>query len=543
MAKLFGFFLTITLLAFAAAAQAQAPKTLSQGPDFSDIEKGQLTSGKLPLHEKEELDVLRKYNPARAQKLEAQIKRKIPSIDQVSQSLKNVVKIFNRLDAEEKLYRDGILNKKALVRSKVEAQIVLRLWLSAQYKYEDDLEEKYGSPSKKFKRAMQKFESIKGAWLKKFYKARDKKREKMGLPKWKFDMIYNKSDPPESENKTPSPKSADNKLPKNPKEDIEKNKAKREETNKPRRQVDRKGTSKPRSEEDRILEAGKDGMLTGKTIKLSDLEGCGGVLFVNADVKLMWGRTSTPCPELTGGRVASQADYYAHCNSFEDFSGPCGPPGPSTERSGRYNGVHGMPLGVFCLALHYNILSNKGDVYNNTVMQGNLMSIFKYDNGSRKLSCFYITKDQLKSLYEQFKNAKKGTTPTKPVAGTKPKKDCKSSGGLTGAMNCVTKRIEGAGGKNTKQPEKNPASASTTDPKTGITTKSVKNPDGTRTITRTDKNGKVLSERTVGKTSTSASMTDPETGITTKSVKNSDGSRTITRTDARGTVLSRGNVR
>ncbi len=129
-------------------------------------------------------------------------------------------------------------------------------------------------------------------------------------------------------------------------------------------------------------------------------------------------------------------------------------------------------------------------------------------------------------------------TPAKPVVVAEAKRKCKG-GGLVGAMECVTKEIEGAGSEAGKKPD----SASSTDPETGITTKSVQNPDGTRTVTKTDKHGKVLSKETVGKEPASASSTDPKTGITTKSVRNPDGTRTVTKTDAQGNVLSREKAR
>jgi len=116
-----------------------------------------------------------------------------------------------------------------------------------------------------------------------------------------------------------------------------------------------------------------------------------------------------------------------------------------------------------------------------------------------------------------------------PAAEARTGTDCKG-GGLVGAMNCVAKKIEGAG-----MP---PASASSTDPATGITTTSVRNADGTRTVTRTDRTGKVLSEEIVGKSPASASSTDPATGITTRSMGNADGTHTVTKTDRNGNVIS-----
>lgn len=142
------------------------------------------------------------------------------------------------------------------------------------------------------------------------------------------------------------------------------------------------------------------------------------------------------------------------------------------------------------------------------------------------------------ATWAQAETPRQKPVPTKPVADARPKKDCKASGSLLSAMNCVTKRIEGAGGSGKKKPD----SASSTDKKTGITTKSVENPDGSRTVTKTDREGNVLSKKTLGKSPASASSTDKKTGITTKSVRNPDGTRTVTETDKDGNVLSRERV-
>ena len=90
---------------------------------------------------------------------------------------------------------------------------------------------------------------------------------------------------------------------------------------------------------------------------------------------------------------------------------------------------------------------------------------------------------------QQRRNLGKTPSPVKPVAQTKPKKVCKRGGGLLGAMNCITERIEGVGGSDDKTPD----SARSTDPNAGNTTTSVKNSDGSRTVTKTDKDGNVLS--------------------------------------------------
>ncbi len=83
------------------------------------------------------------------------------------------------------------------------------------------------------------------------------------------------------------------------------------------------------------------------------------------------------------------------------------------------------------------------------------------------------------------------------------------------------------------------ASAASHDSATGETTTSVRNPDGSHTVTRTDADGNILERHVEPKTRpTMASATEPKTGITTTSLRNDDGSRTVTRTDASGKVLS-----
>ena len=188
-----------------------------------------------------------------------------------------------------------------------------------------------------------------------------------------------------------------------------------------------------------------------------------------------------------------------------------------------------MPFSSFCLGLHFNILSSlssKGDVFNSTVKRGKLVSVFKYDNGSRKLECFYVSFAQSKALRDQYKNIgqvaktgpKKGPGPARPVATAKPKNDCKpAGGGLAAATNCVTERIEGAGGSGVKTAGTPPDSAS---------------PTGNR-----------RPRRNKGRSPAFASSTDPSTGETITSVGNPDGSRTVTKTDAEGNVLSRERVR
>lgn len=296
------------------------------------------------------------------------------------------------------------------------------------------------------------------------------------------------------------------------KEDIKKNKDKKEETNRERRQArgenpKPKPKPKPEAGEDRIVEADEGGMLVGKSLKLSDFEGCGAV-FLKFDAAENFGWVSTSCPGLTGGRVATQADYLTYCNSFDRPRIECRPPGPGTEKRIEKSGIQGMPFSAFCIGLHFNVLAIGGDAVNKAAIEGKLVSAFKYDNGSRNLECFYVSFAQSKALRDRYKNTGKDANPAGPVAEAKPKNDCKPGSGLAGAANCVTERIEGAGTppdsapptiKNGNQgPKRNkdrsPAYASSTDPDTGETITSVGNPDGSRTVTKTDKYGNILSK-------------------------------------------------
>ncbi len=136
--------------------------------------------------------------------------------------------------------------------------------------------------------------------------------------------------------------------------------------------------------------------------------------------------------------------------------------------------------------------------------------------------------------------------------------ECYASGGLMGAIDKISKEIDGdKSADSDKATEAQPTapptqetlppigegtpSASSYDPETGITTKSQGNPDGSRTVTKTDKGGNVISKKTLpprGRGTPSASSYDPDTGITTKSQGNPDGSRTVTQTDKKGKVIS-----
>jgi hypothetical protein len=524
MAKFFGVVLGITLLAFAAVAQAQAPKPISQGPDFSGLEKGQLTSGRLSPFEEKIIARMRKSDPARANEFEAQIKRKTSSIGQVSQSYKYLLKIIEQIDSEEKLYRDGFLGKKAFARSDEELRVVFRLVISAREKYASDLQKRYGPAKKTYKRAMQKFDLITASWLQKFNEASAKKRKNMGLPKRGFFGPDPKLGTPENEEKTQPPESVKNGLPKAPKEDIQKDKVKREETTTARRQGG--GTGRTSAKQDPLARACPGG------------EWRSGTLAKIRQIETGWKKElSSSC---AGTRLCRM---HRGGSSFQAYMNT---------------------LIIWQCHATFVRLSKKGSDEDKKLAREEGCAIeqtldemaeqikatgFMTAGASWKpLHIDMSEKWKLKDLCDTGKIEEAGSGsrnapgPVRPVAEAKPRKDCKSSGGLVGAMNCVTKRIEGAGGSGAKTPDKPSDSASSTDKNTGVTTTSVKNPDGTRTVTRTGKDGKVLSEEKVGKSPTSASSTDRKTGVTTKSVRNPDGTRTVTKTDKDGNILSRERV-
>lgn len=181
------------------------------------------------------------------------------------------------------------------------------------------------------------------------------------------------------------------------------------------------------------LDAGGDGMLTGKTVTLADLEGCGGIYFFDLDdkysmrmaTKELFGFVSTPCPGLANGRIATQADYFTFCQQFKEprdegmwavrnpdgllprcstFPGPFSPGYNQT-------GLRGTPAGAFCSMLHYGLLASRDtDLISKAIREG-VSSAFKYDRKSRKLECFYLSKAQMKSLSQQYKKLKKDSGP------------------------------------------------------------------------------------------------------------------------------------
>jgi hypothetical protein len=79
------------------------------------------------------------------------------------------------------------------------------------------------------------------------------------------------------------------------------------------------------------------------------------------------------------------------------------------------------------------------------------------------------------------------------------------------------------------------------DPDTGVTTESRRGPDGSVTVTRTDRDGEVLSRETrpPGRRHLpEASTTDPVSGVTTRAERTPAGDTRIRRTDGSGNLLS-----
>jgi len=155
----------------------------------------------------------------------------------------------------------------------------------------------------------------------------------------------------------------------------------------------------------------------------------------------------------------------------------------------------------------------------------------EYDEQEFKRSFVNGSDTRAETLHLKYEKTKTVLSPMRLARA------CKSSGGLLGAMDCVTKKIDEAGSTPSKSP-----SASSTEKQTGVTTTSKSNPDGTHTITKTDKDGNLLSKEKVGPQPASASSTDTSTGVTTTSVRNPDGSRTVTKTDKDGNLLSKEKV-
>ena len=559
MTIFFKIIVTAALIAFATVAQADdtpRQKPMSQGPDFSDLETGTKGTGQLSDFHKRQIEQIKKSITGKrvVGQIETLLKQKKTPLDLISKATRNVIKINKKVDLIEKLYRDGLVKKKEFVKllDKQRDLSEIRTQLAVLYSYE--MAEKYQRGSKKHKRISDRYDVRSLNWWKRYHKLRAKQRMAMGLPEKPLKRY-------EVELAKPNlPKSEENKSPNN-QEPVGENKAGTGEKHNAADDVlnQTKAIQKDpeKLQEDQIIDAGGDGMLGGKNVKLSHLNGCG-TMITGFSFDEETGFASTPCPGLTGGRVASQADYLAHCNSFEDFSGPCGPPGAGTEKRSRNMGIYGMPFSVFCISLHFDILSTKdSNVYNRVARQGGLFAVYKYNNGSRKLECFYLSKEQNLALWNQYKNRGKAPTLDKPVTKAEPKNKppdfARSTDKTTGittksvrnpdGSHTVTKTDKDGNVLSSEKVGKPPTSASSTDKNTGITTTSVKNPDGSRTVTKTDKDGNVLSKEKVGKSPAFASSKNRNTGETTTSVANPDGSRTLTRKDADGNVLSREKVR
>lgn len=75
------------------------------------------------------------------------------------------------------------------------------------------------------------------------------------------------------------------------------------------------------------------------------------------------------------------------------------------------------------------------------------------------------------------------------------------------------------------------------DPSTGERVRS-QGPRGRHVVTRKDGKGKVVERKVVAKSPDWASSTDTKTGVTTTSTANGDGSRTVVQTSADGKILS-----
>ena len=75
------------------------------------------------------------------------------------------------------------------------------------------------------------------------------------------------------------------------------------------------------------------------------------------------------------------------------------------------------------------------------------------------------------------------------------------------------------------------------DPSTGERVRS-QGPRGRHVVTRKDGQGKLVDRKIVRNEPTSASSTNTKTGVTTTSTANGDGSRTVVQTSADGTLLS-----
>ena len=91
-----------------------------------------------------------------------------------------------------------------------------------------------------------------------------------------------------------------------------------------------------------------------------------------------------------------------------------------------------------------------------------------------------------------------------------------------------------------KEGETKLPSAASKDLQTGITTRSTKNADGSRTVRTTDKKGKLISKEEIpprGTASPSAEAHYPAAGVTVTYTTNADGSRTVRVTNTDGTLI------
>lgn len=189
--------------------------------------------------------------------------------------------------------------------------------------------------------------------------------------------------------------------------------------------IDKKRATKRGKGKDETINAGGNGMLIGKHIRLQDLEGCGTMITgFNPDEE--FGKVATPCPALTGGLQVTQKDYLTVCKKYEEprdagqmkaYPHPTGLlPVCSTDaesipfRTGA--GLRGTPMTVLCNNTHYGLLANRNaEKYNAAVINGKLDVVFKYSKNPQNLECFFLSRKQHDSLLKEFKKSDKTLLP------------------------------------------------------------------------------------------------------------------------------------
>ena len=522
MTKLLGLFLTLTLLAFGVAAQADDTKPqrpISLGPDLSGFEKGRSFE---VLHIIEApIALMKKYDPIRARKLENRLKQNITLLDRVLDGERRLIQINDKIDIEEKKHRDGSVDDQFLRILLIDKNITRNNLNEFLGLYSHEMHIKYRDMGQNPGEKWDEFASKLGRWIVDYNEMRAQKRQSIGLPKEPLDGLKIKEEIKqefEERKKAPSPKDESTRA---------------EET--------KKEAAEPEKNVTALQPDGGTGRTPAKqnptALACNTLGGewHGGTLAKVRQIATGWKKELSSCSAGTND-----------CRIF---------------RGGSSFQAYMKTLMIWQCHATFVRLSKKGSDEDRTLAREEGCTIEKtlekmaeqikatgfmtVGASWKPLHIDMSEKWELKDLCDTGKIEEAGSgsgkeaKPDAPlVAEAEPKKDCKPGGGLLGAMNCVTKRIEGAGGSGAKTPD----SASSTDTNAGTTTTSVKNPDGSRTVTKTDKDGNVLSKKTVRKSPTSASSTDKKTGVTTTSVRNPDGTRTVTKTDKDGNVLSRERV-